>query len=294
MAYKETFVNMIAHTVHYEPLAPAISPEDVKRLLPPHLASHLLSKEFPYGLFFDASNMALVQELDRYFQIGQSNSFGKWLHVEVSRSSIDDYPFYQILPHSIEPGVHIDANTREMSVDQFIRSIGTTACTPRGLVMGDIWHMMPGVTVLLIAARIRDRFESDGFTGLRYASVPTRIDAGAGGVSARSYCAAVVERGVDSHARMIVPKGGGLDEASARVVIAPTIVDETYDEQELLQRDFLIRNGVVVKGVRYCIQKPIVIVSRRVIKVLLEMKVKGLTRLCWRLNECFIPLMGVR
>lgn len=270
--------------VEYWPTNPRVSPLDVKKEVPVILSQHLLvGGSFSYGIFVDMPSGDVENAFDELFKINSSCDYIKRRRIEVSGSDIDGFDFFRLSPEVVEPFggyVIVDNPTDEDSLVSAMREV-RRSCAPPAIF--EIGANTPGI-VLAISDSLYTAFDENAVTGLHLKGIVP----GKGGNDGCAFRLATLEEGGYCEADAIVAGAG--DDLAAGRVLAPHLVNQRFPRQGLRPLDFQRIDRVVVKGQSFLYIKPRWIVSRRIVKIMLQMKVKGLKRITLKLNEKYIPV----
>jgi hypothetical protein len=150
--------------------------------------------------------------------------------------------------------------------------------------IGRVWQ---SVIELLVASAVKRLFDSAGVTGLEYEPcIPS--EEGPDELSPPGYLARLVVRAYQT-ASDILPGSNRCTRHS--VVTAPHLFDLRTPGDALRDSDFQMIDRVRIKGSDYFYYKPLWVVARRVLELLLDNRIRGLRPAGWILREKFRPLV---
>lgn len=291
---------MIVDIIGYWSTKPSNPTETVRQRLPESLKARLLQgKKFEYGIYASSDDAALIADLDHKFRIGARNDFVKSRYVEVDKRSLDEYPFYHIDPAPMDHSakVFFDVSPHECSMPTCpsgARIVSPIRVAPRAAKrIGIAWIAGPWPTEvdLIVSAELRDLFEQENISGLRYeeceiGSATAVIDAS----DTKVYRATIIPT-TCYRADEIVLRFPENYCSRHKMVTGPHIVNETMPLADMHESDFQTIKGVRVKDEEIVFFTPRWVISRRCLRLLLDHKVPGLGTPTWILNQKFRPLI---
>ena len=255
----------------------------------------------PFAIYVDSSDTTLIGELDQYLKIGKRNSLvRRFRQVEIDASHVEEFEWYLIAPDGFE-------TPRDFSCTVERAHCAATTWCPFGAAIRPPFEMLArklgrkqiawlgypnqNTVEIFVHRDIHDLFVEAGITGLNYE--PCALRKKVDGVEV-----VTPDFGMVAH----VADGGHIVASSVnskwvcpehKYLSVPysELRDPVLRREYLKPLDFQAIRRVHVKGETYLKIMPSWYVSRRVMKVLLEAKVKGLQRITTFLDEGFLPVI---
>jgi hypothetical protein len=283
--------------VQYWPTKKYVSPADARKNLPPHLREALLQDpKFHYGIYVDASERRVIEELDRTLEIGESKDFVKQLYAEVDEKEISNYTHFFIAPKVLEQArdVFFDMKRPDCKTDfcpwgaRIVPPVKISPTVVKRLGIGEIHRNWELDLELVVSPQVKSLFDSHEITGLAYE--PCEMSSGAEHRSPRvapAYVARIehgaYQRGSDMKVQLQCKEHS--------VVHTPHVFDRETPREALGPYDFQLINKLRIENREYYYYSPDWVVSRRALQLLLDNRVPGLETATWILNEKFCPLI---
>jgi hypothetical protein len=272
----------------YWPTRRDVSVEQVKRRLPRRLCEELIDD---YGIQVESSKREVISRLEAMLQLGARKQFVKYHHVEVSKSEIDQYTHFFIVPRSLD-----------WTMGQVLCEMSPPVCTTercpwgveiassvkvkeRALDRADLCGIggPPRMSVhLVISTELHALFEGHGVTGLECEPC------GVGHNESGAYVGRVVRGGCQTGIEIFM---GSVHCEEHRTIIGALVADLRTPAEKLVPDDFQTLDRVVIGSREFFPPNPPWVVSRRVLKLLLQYRIRGLTAAGWFLKQKFRPLV---
>ena len=282
----------------YQPLAPGKSTMTVRPTLPEHIQKELIDDPplFQGLICVDKSKADVIRELDQIFHIGKKRDFHKYANLEADQTEIDDYSHFFIGPTRLESGKDVFfewtgpvCRSPACAWGAGIRPpVKMNAARTKKLALGVILPS-PGMEVdLVVSSEIRDLFAAEEVSGLDYepcglVSEGERVETTGGG-----YFQARITHTASQGGSYIRP---GDYCRKHMTVTAPLVFDRRLLLDSMPDTDFLTINRVAVGRREYYYNVPSWIVSRKVLRLLLDHRVPGLRTITVRLKQEFRPVL---
>lgn len=281
---------------------------DIKKELPPHILSELVTSPVAdSAIMVETSKREVVRFLDELLGIGTKflglvtkTNYTKYLHVEIDASELDSYEFFFISPVTLELRKDVTFAFRSPSCASGYCQTGAAIIAPirikgkhaNRLNLGELcWEWDQAIT-LIISRRLKDLFDERGLTGLKYSACFVDSDqesADATSINGKPpFFQATFDAATCQHASAI----------NVRTWCKKHMVITDYDlfeletrRQDLLSADFQMIDRVIVGKAAFLFRRPLWVVSRRVLRLLLEERVTGLRTKGPLLKQRFLPLV---
>ena len=305
---------MMSHLdiIQYDPVHSNMTCDQVlaiKQRLPPEIKVRLFKKAtytsaYVYGggysICVETADKEVQARLDDLLQIKEGQYFIKTRYVEVSRRLLDQYPFYYISPHCYEQERRIffelkrpTCRSWEMCPAGYARTspvrIHPKVVPSLGIGrIGAAWELDVN---LLLSADVKRLFEDFGITGLVYEPCEVGTKRQKQNMPETAVYLARIEPRIYESADDIAIGSAYCPEH--QVVGFCTLFNARIPYSRLGKEDFQVINRVRVRETEYVYQTPRWVVSSRVVKLLLDRRIKGLRLCTCMLKEKFWPLVNL-
>lgn len=276
-----------------------ISPRMAKPNLPHNIRDQLLQGEkFTHKIAVSYDNRIGQDLLDSYFHIPTSNDWRKVRRIEVSRSELNNYTHFFVLPRTYNrtnPEVKGDILFQETEplCQHSCCSLSGTSAPPyyispkasKSLGVGAV-HGLWTRGHWVIAPHVKTLFEDAGITGLGE-FYPCLLEGHGLKGDPHAYVSRVSE-GVLARARTVVPKSL----CESHRFYHGYMFDRYFTREDLGDADIQKYVGAHSEsdGQDYYLMQPGFIVTRKVLELIFKYKVRGLTSMTMHLNENFLPV----
>jgi len=251
------------------------------------LPSYLLDQLMPgaWGIQIDTSKTQAIEDIEKRLHIGKTDKFVKRKCVEVDKKEISNFSHFVIRPKRLGWKEHVffeissricpdclwgvKISSPIQMRDGVLRGIGSLGGIP-------LLH----TKLLFLTPEVRNLFESEGITGLEYQQAEK-----SDGTPESYFLANVTHHAYVTGSRII-----------AKHCVHNTIGGAfVFDEQvpaEGLKNDFQMIDRVIVSGIEYSYDYPLLVVTGKALRLLLDHGVKKLDPMpCVMLKERFLPLI---
>lgn len=290
---------MLYKTVTYMPLKPPYLIEEIKKELPDYIIDQLI--QYPRSIYVsvEAYKNEIVEYLDKYFNIGTSHDFIKKVNLEIDKSEIYKFDYYNIIPRPLEMGREIFGNivrptclTDTCPVGSRLLSpvrITTNKCKTVGFA--EIHRPWGQPVELVITSRVKELFDSNGVTGLEYEPCVINDDALRNESEIDPPYIARISRRIGMYAEDI--KIGKYICEKHSILMSFQLFGKWISKDDLSVDDFQAIDKIIVNGRVYYFHNHGFIVSRKVLEILLKYKIQGLVDMGFFLGQKFLPVIYI-
>jgi len=265
----------------------AVEPiHEIKASLPGHVTSRLLDRPAMKNMIVvDCSESETVDYLDTRLSVGKKKDYVKYRTTELSERHIDEYSHFIVSPKTLDVGRSIEGCTSPPSCPKSNCQVGASLKPPfhfrRPLPDGDIWEIVwvwdTDIT-LLISERLKHILAQNEVTGLTYDEVPTDH----GVLHAAKITQTTQHRAKQIHIRCACKP--------CRTIMDYVLQDQQLRAVDVLPLDFQRVDSVKVGWRTYRYRRPHWIVSKRVLRLLIDNNAKALTPKGFLLKKPFLPV----
>jgi len=273
--------------------------EDIKKQLPRRVSDQLIRyPDFKTTISVEVGKRDVVAYLDEIMNI-KTNDFSKRYNIEIYEDEIGKYEYFFVGLRDLDWRKHIDydvsrptCKTIETCPHGAQRTSPTTIRSERIRSLdlakiNDIWELK---VRFVVSERLRDIFERNGITGLKYEPCLIERRKGEEGET-KSFneklyvgeiTAAIAQYASNVFLHYYCKKH--------RIIIAFDICNVVTPREAILESDFQVINRVIVKGKEYYYRTPTFFVSRKVLKILLDNKIADLRKRGTYFGKSFVPV----
>jgi hypothetical protein len=276
--------------VSYVPVRYPFNGPEVISKLPDWIRSALIESVAEQGgIWVERNKVDVIAYLDHFFQIGEILNFTRYDHVEISQEHIDEYDFFKISPISLDLGRDVDFKFVEPTCPLKRCQTGARITSDITLLkqkmeqyeLASIYWVWEKEIELIISHRLKEVFEGNGITGLRYEPCSPKS-------TTEGFFRATITTTIPHIADDIVVLS--VCEA-CDTILNYALMGEHIDSKTVQALDFQMIDSVIVKGKTYYYRKNAWMISRRVLRILSERKTKGLGGCGFLLKEKFLPVV---
>lgn len=286
--------------VAYWPTTPGVGIADVKSGLPALFRKELLSgsARADYGIYVDSAKQHIIVQLDSRFGIGRTRDYVKERVLEIDQSYVADYTHFFLAPRTLDhhEDVFFDLMKPACEPDTCpwgARRISTVSIrvevVPQ-LGIAQISRLWDYQSVeLVVSLHVKQLLDGHGVSGLEYepCSVTGNCEPSPR-VAEPPYLARIVPATYQFGAD-IIPGTNYCEKHS--IALAPFVFGRQTPREAIKEVDFQRIDVIRVRDKDYYYYKSLWIVSQRVLRLLLDHKVSGLTRATGFLDQPFRPLV---
>jgi len=279
--------------VSYVPVKYPFNGAEVISKLPGWIRSALIESVAEQGgIWVERGKVDVIAYLDHFFQIGELLKFTRYNHVEISQEHIDEYDFFKISPISLDLWRDVDFKFVEPTCPLKRCQTGARITSDITVLkqkmeryeLASIYWLWENEIELIISRRLKAVFEDNGITGLRYEPCSPKS-------AADDFFRATITTAIPHIADDIVVLSGC---EACDTILNFALMGERVDSKTVQDLDFQMIDRVIVKGKIYYYRKKAWMISRRVLKILLERKTKGLVSCGFLLKNPFLPVVMTR
>jgi hypothetical protein len=278
-----------------------LSIADIRKKLPDEISRQLV-QDTPIRssncICVETSRNDAVRYLDRVMKI-KNNDFAKRRWIEIAENQVENYDYFFLGLRDLDWGKHVEYDVTRPSCAHETCPIGSRRTSPvsvnprtnLGLSLARISGIWEMSVSFLISRGLKDVFDSNGVTGLAYepSLINSEGDRKSRPTSLEShFFYAKISNGLAQQAGEIYLH----DWCKVHgVIVRFDIVDVCTPRSAILDYDFQMITKVSVKGHEYHYRLPHWIVSRKVLKILLEENVRDLRVITPFLKKPFMPVL---
>lgn len=276
--------------VSYVPVRYPFNGPEVISKLPDWIRSALIESVAEQGgIWIERDKVDVIAYLDHFFQIGEFLKFTRYNHVEISKEHIDEYDFFKISPISFDLGRDVDFTFVEPTCPLKRCQTGARITSDITVLkqkmeryeLACICWVWEKEIELIISRRLKEVFEDNGITGLRYEPCSPKS-------TAEGFFRATITTSIPHIADDIVVLSGC---EACDNILNYALMGERIDRKTVQALDFQMIDRVIVKGKTYHYRKNAWVISRRVLRILLDRKIKGLGGCGFLLKKPFLPVV---
>jgi hypothetical protein len=254
--------------------------------LPLQLRQELI--EGTWGIQVEASKTQVIEELEKRLQIGKTDEFVKYTHIEVDKSEIPNYSHFFIRPQEFgwKEEVFFEVTPRTCTAHDMCpwgvkisSPIQFRSSTLRG-IGGIGGRPMLHTKLLFVTREVRDLFDSEGLSGLEYEGFED-LDC----VAEPGFVAKVTHAAHNIGTKIIAKP------CPVHHSIFGCFVFDFQTPNVGLRNDFQMIDRVTVKGTDYAYVYPFLVVSQKVLRLLHTHNVAELESITTILDHEFRPLI---
>lgn len=234
--------------------------------------------------------------LDHAYGIGRTKDIRKERSLEIDKQEIGQFTHFRVGLKILEIDREFFVHMRKATCESFYCYVGRDLLAPvrmkaqRAARIG-IAELGFGAfakrVYLVISAELKDLFDAEGVTGLEYE--PIEIIEGNSSAEFAPPFMARISNVVYEHADDVMVREWACQEH--RVIWTPIYSNLRLSRKTIDDADFYEIGGVIAKGETYNYKSnQRFVVTRKVLELLLNKKVKGLARLAFILKSQFIPV----
>lgn len=277
---------------------PHIGIADMRKKLPDHIKNELLIHPFSeHSILVEKRKESVVFFLDKFLKI-EKNVFDRTHHIEIIEDEIDNYDYFFIRLRDLNWGQQINYDFSKPTCKTEACPWGAQITSPtrinsrsiRSLNLGEIYDIWDIRKRFVISKMLKDIFESEGVTGLEYEPCLVEHQKGKkdnAKIFKDRFYVAEISPSIAQYARDIFLHHYCKKHS---IIISYDICNVVIPRDVVLEYDFQMINRAVVKGKEYFYRIPFFFASRRVLKILLENKIRDLRPMGVYLKKCFLPV----
>jgi hypothetical protein len=282
----------------YWPTGKGVTIEDLKGALPAQLRRELLDgPKFLETLSIERSKREAVAQLDKQLGVG-TRGVVKQPYLETQLVDRNGYSHFVIRPQQLERGKDFEVTItppRCMTRPDFC-PWGSRMLTPltvnmnviSGLGIAELWRQWGLSEVdLLVSVDTKDLFDREGITGLEYKQCQYRTQAGPSTTPSLVYHARLTQEGRENGMDIIV---GDNFCTEHNIIYDPIVFGRYLKRSNIPNTDFVRITTLTVGKTDYHFYKPMWLISRKCLDVMLSNKVAGLEYAGWFFDELFRPV----
>jgi hypothetical protein len=268
-------------------------PEDVK-------AEFIRDKRLNDDPWLEAHKDTVIAYLDRVFHIGESLDFEKRYHLEIDRKEIGHFSHFRIGPKDVEVerDFFVDVSRPLCSVDgcfaasEILGPVKIKVKRARNIGIAQLGRAWGKPVELLISAELKGIFESQGVTGLSYEPVKFLDKDEYDDIPFdRPYLARLTNSIYVAADDVVLHRV--LCEVH-RTTYFKYIHNARIPRESMLPDDFLALCGVRVRDQTYNYHVDKFIVTRKVLEILLDSKIEGLSDIGFFIKTKFEPCLLIK
>lgn len=244
----------------------------------------------------EAHKKEIIQYFDRVFGIGKTRDIRKEHNLEIDKREIGRFTHFEIGPKTLEIDREFFVDLQKPTCESFycytgmklLSAVRMNLRKAKSIGIAELGFGAFGKRVYLaISAELKDIFDAEGITGLEYEPIEvTDVDLSD---KFRPPYMARIRNVIYQKADEVIPSDWACHKH--RVIWAPVCVSLRFPLNAVSNADFVEMGGVIAKGQVYNYKvNQHFIVTRRVLELLLNNKIKGLTRMAFILKTKFIPI----
>ncbi|MBN2590912.1 MAG: hypothetical protein JXA96_13690 [Sedimentisphaerales bacterium] len=287
--------------VTYSPFQDLQRFKRVKAELPETIRKELIVPKKPSEyIYVEASKIGIVKYLDNAFEVDKALYCKKSYSIIIDRKEIENFTHFNIgiKPIEVNRSFFCQCNPPICSVDGcFVGSeisgpVKMKCLTANRLGIAQLGRAWGKPVELIISAKLKKLFDRENVSGLNYEPVKL-LD-------------------VDQHdnssfsAPFLVRITNSIYSTAKKVILSKTVCEEhnivyfqyihepRIPKESLLPDDFLELCGIIVESQIYNFHVNKVIVSRKVLEILLDNKIKGLVNMGFLMDMKFTPCMLIK
>lgn len=275
-------------------------PDDIRREL-------LQDERFQNYLAVEANKKDVIEYLDRALDIGIKRDVRKEYFLEIDKNEIEHFSHFEIAPRDLEIDREFFVDLQHPTCESFYCYVGMKLLSPvrmkaskaKSIGIAELgFGAFAKRIYLVVSAELKDIFDAEGVTGLEYEPVElTDADsydempegfrlpymARISNVIYQEADKVSIKKWVCRKHRVMLPTRGGTS--------SPVFINMRLPRKAICDADFMEIGGIVVGGITYNLKyNSRFIVTRKVLEILLNNKIKGLMRMVFNLNAKFIPV----
>ena len=292
-------IPMKCETVSYIPLKPPWAISDIVIGLPEWVQKQLSYDPREAYVTVDTVKKDVVEYLDRAFRVSHSNAFKKMVKLEIDRAEIDSYDYFIIMPKVYQLGKGIFGSVKRPTCDSESCPVGASLVLPlritptlcRRIGIGFLHHLWPQYWEFLLSSKVKHIFESEGITGLEYAPCIVETSKGKSVKDVEPLHLAKPIHLTEDYAESITINKGTFCEKHS-VIFSYQMMGHHVRRSNLSGHDFACVERVSIGAREYRYSRHHLIVSRKVVKSLLNHRISGLVPIGFYHGERFLPIMA--
>lgn len=272
--------------------------EEAIRKIPSEIIDQLIQDPRVKGsMYVEYDKKEVVNYLDHLFGIETLRGY-KHHHLEINRTEIPKYSHYNILPYQLEWDRKVFGEiVRPTCFCSDACPVGSRLLSPvrikpkliRNIGIAEIGRPWGTVRELVISALLKEIFDAEGITGLKY----ERIVLGDKKQTSESqdsapYLARITyathKYADDIHIRSYYCQ-------KHRMPSSYHLLNARIPRDVLCDNDFQVIDKIFVKGQAYRYFRPYLIISRRILEILLDNKIRGLCKRGYFLEQRYLPVI---
>ena len=279
---------------------PRIGITDIRAALPNVIASELMEEDvwqWPNSICVETYKEDVVVYLDEVMEL-RKNKFSRRRNIEITEDEIDNFDYFFIDVRTLDWGKQIDYEFQPPTCEYEPCPWGSKITSPtrirsdriRGLNIARIIDFWKIGTRFIITKKLKDTFEENEITGLKYEPCFIELKKDKKGEPIifhdRLYVAEI-QPCITQQASKIYPHEYC---KKHRIIIAYDVCNLITPEEAILPYDFQMIDSLLVKRKKYFYRTPWWFVSRKVLKILLEHAKQDMRPRGAYLKNLFVPV----
>lgn len=263
-----------------------VSISDIRKQLPSHIAKELMggtASQNANSICVETKKTDVVAYLDKAMKL-KRNNHSKRHCIEITEEEIENYDYFRIDLRSLDWGKQISYEFTPPTCELESCPYGAQRTSPtriksrsiRSLNFGRVWDIWKVGIRFVISEKLKDIFDSDGVTGLKYELClieHQKSKKDETQIFEDRFLVAEITHGIAQCASHIF-----LHEYCKKhsIIIAFDMCNLFTPQDAVLSYDFQMINRLSVKGKEYFYDLPSWFVSRKVLNILLKHKIADL------------------
>jgi hypothetical protein len=276
--------------------------QDVLKNIPANIRRELLQEDTRLANYVavEAHKKEVIEFLDRTFEIGTTRDIKKEHNLEIDQEEIGHFTHFHIGPKNIEVerDFFVEASRPTCYIDgcfvgsEILGPVKMKAVKAKRIEIAQLGRAWGKPVELVISAKLKEIFETRGVTGLSYEPVELLDKDGYDSIQFDLPFLARITNSVYLYADEVVVHTM-LCEVH-RTTYFRYVENKRIPKESIASDDFLELCGIMVKGQLYNYHINGFIVTRRILEILLDNKVKGLENIGFFMKAKFRPCLLVQ